>query len=155
MVIIETDIDRLKPYENNPRYNSQSVELVKNSIKSFGFIVPMVIDVTGVVVCGHTRLLAAKELGMKKVPCVVAEGLTDEQLAAYRLADNKVAEIATWDFDKLYKEMRDIAINIDLKAFGFDDVPPNDFNEVSAGDEQKEEKRGIYCPRCGTYVAEG
>ena len=93
--------DELIPYANNPRNNDEAVDYVANSIKEFGFKVPCVIDNEKNVVCGHTRLKAAKKLGIKEVPCIIADDLTEEQIDAFRLADNKTAEIATWDFEKL------------------------------------------------------
>ncbi len=87
-------IDDLKPYENNPRFNDDAVEYVANSIKEFGFKVPIVIDKDNVIVAGHTRYKASMELGLEEVPCIVADDLTDEQVKAFRLADNKVGEKA-------------------------------------------------------------
>ena len=112
-------LDDLKPYENNPRFNDNAVEYVSNSIKEFGFRNPIIIDKNNVIVCGHTRYKASMELGLKEVPCIVADDLTDEQIKAYRLADNKVSEMADWNFDLLNDEMDDI-LNIDLTEFGFD-----------------------------------
>lgn len=113
------------PYENNPRYNEDAVEAVMSSIRTFGFKVPIVVDKDGVVVAGHTRLKAAKRLGMRKVPCLVADDLTEEQVKAYRLADNKVAEFSYWLDDKLKEELDGIT-GIDMGEFGFDadfDIP--------------------------------
>ena len=99
--------------------NDQSVDKVVNSIKEFGFKVPIVIDKNNVIVCGHTRYKAAKKLGLKAVPCVVADDLTEEQIKAYRLADNKVSELAEWDIDLLGEELDGI-FDIDMSDFGFD-----------------------------------
>ena len=111
--------DELIPYANNPRNNDEAVDYVANSIKEFGFKVPCVIDNEKNVVCGHTRLKAAKKLGIKEVPCIIADDLTEEQIDAFRLADNKTAEIATWDFEKLEIELESIS-GIDMSKFGFD-----------------------------------
>ena len=119
MNIHEIAVDELTPYENNPRNNEKAVDAVAASIKEFGFKQPIVIDANNVVVCGHTRLLAAKKLGIKTVPCVVADDLTEEQIKAYRLADNKVAELAGWNDELLAFEMSAIQ-EIDMSAFGFD-----------------------------------
>lgn len=100
MKVIEMKIDDVKPYENNPRNNNEAVQYVANSIKEFGFKVPIIIDKENIIVAGHTRLKAAKKLGMEKVPCIMADDLTDEQIRAFRLADNKVGEKATWDEKK-------------------------------------------------------
>lgn len=101
MQIITKNIGELTPYEKNPRKNEEAVKFVANSIAEFGFKIPIVIDKNNVVVCGHTRLKAAKKLGIEEIPCVVADDLTDEQVKAFRLADNKTAEKAEWDFDLL------------------------------------------------------
>ena len=111
--------DELTPYTNNPRNNDEAVDYVANSIEEFGFKVPCVIDSEKNVVCGHTRLKAAKKLGIKEVPCIIADDLTEEQIDAFRLADNKTAEIATWDFEKLEIELESIS-GIDMSDFGFD-----------------------------------
>lgn len=119
MNIIEMSIAEVKPYEKNPRKNDQSVDKVANSIKEFGFKVPIVIDKHNVIVCGHTRYKAAKKLGLSVVPCVVADDLTEEQIKAYRLADNKVGEDSLWDMDLLTEELGDI-LELDMSDFGFD-----------------------------------
>lgn len=118
MDVINKRIDDITPYENNPRKNDVAVQYVANSIREFGFKQPIVIDRNGVIVAGHTRYKAAIELGLEEVPCIMADDLTDEQVKAYRLADNKVAEASEWDFDLLEKEMNDI-YDIDLEQFGF------------------------------------
>ena len=89
----------LKPYSNNPRRNAKAVPAVKESILKFGFKVPLVIDKNNVIVCGHTRFYASKEIGLETVPCIVADDLTDEQINAFRLVDNRVSEFADWNFD--------------------------------------------------------
>lgn len=106
--IIYMSIDELIPYERNPRKNDEAVKYVANSIKEFGFKVPIVIDEHNIVVTGHTRLKAAKELGLTEVPTIVASDLTDEQVKAFRLADNKTSEFAHWDFDKLTLELLEL-----------------------------------------------
>lgn len=108
----------LYPYENNPRINDNAVEAVANSIKEFGFNVPIVIDKNNVIIAGHTRYKAAKSLGLSHVPCYRAENLTDEQVKAFRLADNKTAELAEWDFSKLEEELSNI--QMDMSQFNFD-----------------------------------
>lgn len=126
----------LKPYDKNPRHNDEAVELVANSIKEFGFKVPIVIDRNNVIVCGHTRYMACKQLKIKEVPCVVADDLTDNQIKAFRLADNKVAEKAEWDNDLLNAEIDDI-VNIDMEDFGFD------FNLDDEDYESREDSNGF------------
>ena len=118
MNIIEKNLNEIKPYEKNPRKNDNAVEYVANSIKEFGFKVPIVIDKNGVIVAGHTRYKASKKLGLEKVPCIIADDLTEEQIKAYRLADNKVGEKSEWDFDLLENELSEI-LNIDMEMFDF------------------------------------
>lgn len=119
MNIVNKKIGEIKPYEKNPRKNDGAVKYVANSIKEFGFKVPIVIDKDGVIIAGHTRYKASKELGLKEVPCIVADDLNDEQIKAYRLADNKVNEAAEWDFNLLDSELAEI-MNLDMELFNFD-----------------------------------
>ena len=119
MNIIEKNLKDIKPYEKNPRKNDNAVEYVANSIKEFGFKVPIVIDKDGVIVAGHTRYKASKKLGLEKVPCIIADDLTPEQIKAYRLADNKVAEGATWDDELLKGELNFLFGKVDMNTFGF------------------------------------
>lgn len=118
MKLVSVSLQDLKPYENNPRINDNAVESVMNSIKEFGFKVPIVITKDNVIVAGHTRYKASKKLGLEKVPCIVADDLTEEQIKAFRLADNKVSELAEWDFKKLEIELSSIAL--DMSLFNFD-----------------------------------
>lgn len=131
MKVIDKKLSELTPYANNPRLNDGAVDAVAASIKAFGFKVPCVIDKDGVIVAGHTRLKAAQKLGMKTVPCIVADDLTPEQIKAFRLADNKVGELADWDFEKLDLELEEL--DFDMTPFGFDDLPEEETE--STGDE--------------------
>ena len=128
MNIIELNLKDLKPYEKNPRKNDEAVKYVKESIKQFGFKVPIVVDKNYVIVAGHTRYKASKELGLTKVPCIIADDLTEEQVKAFRLADNKVSEKAEWDFDLLNEELTDI-LDIDMDLLGFEDLDFDDEEE--------------------------
>lgn len=128
--IRELDINELVEYENNPRENEEAVEPVAQSIKQFGFKNPIVIDQNNVIITGHTRLKAAKQLGLKQVPTIKAADLTDEQIKAFRLADNKTAELAEWDTTKLANELS-VIVDFDMTDFGFLE---NEFNEVYADD---------------------
>ena len=119
MEIIQIKTSQLIPYENNPRQNKDAVPAVMKSIQEFGFKVPIVIDKNNVIVAGHTRVMAAQKLGMDSVPCIIADDLTDEQIRAFRLADNKTAELAEWDLDLLGKELAGIT-GIDMTQFGFE-----------------------------------
>lgn len=118
MNIQQISINDLKPYpQNAKKHPSEQVEHIANSIREFGFQQPIVVDKDNVVVIGHGRLLAAKKLNMDSVPCVRADDLTDEQIKALRLADNKTNE-SEWDFDLLDMELSDI--EIDMEQFGFE-----------------------------------
>lgn len=130
MNIIQKKLEELIPYENNPRNNDEAVSYVVESIKEFGFKVPIIIDKNNVIVAGHTRYKASEKLGIKEVPCLVADDLTEEQIKAFRLADNKVSEVATWDLEKLELELLDLK-NIDMEAFGFDEVERDNLRRVS------------------------
>ena len=165
----------IKPYEKNPRKNDSAVTAVAKSIEQFGFKVPLVIDSNNVIVCGHTRYKAAKRLNLATVPCVVADDLTPEQVKAFRLADNKVAEFATWDFELLDAELN--SLSCDLNEFGFhtanvsidafwektapapptkndtpatenvDSEPPKEIDAEPP--DEASEQRIITCPHCG------
>ena len=139
MNIIEKDINEVIPYENNPRKNDEAVDKVALSISAFGFKVPIVIDVNNVIVTGHTRLKAAKKLGLKTVPCILADDLTEEQIKAFRLADNKVGEFSEWDEEKLLKELEELE-NLDMSLYGFN-FPSEDGNEEE--DDTYTDKTGI------------
>lgn len=123
--IIQKDVAEIIPYDKNPRKNDDAVETLENSIKEFGFRQPIIIDEHNVIICGHTRLKAAKKLGFKKVPCVVATGLTPQQVKAYRLADNKTAEKSEWDIDLLDKELATLD-DINMADFGFEQSEQSD-----------------------------
>lgn len=131
-------IDKIKPYENNPRDNEAGVDAVANSIDEFGWQQPIVVDKDNVIIVGHTRYKAAKKLGMKEVPVVVADKLSEEQVKAYRLADNKTGELTDWDDGLLDSELDDI-LNIDMSDFGFDiDMPDDEDNEAKEDDFDEE-----------------
>jgi len=135
------DIDKLTPYEKNPRVNEKTVKFVAASIKEFGFKSPIIADKDGVIVAGHTRLKAAIKLGIKSVPVIYADDLTPEQIAAYRLADNKTAELSSWDTPLLAAELDSLsAIKFDMTRFGFDktdDELEDDFDLEGALGEEK------------------
>lgn len=122
MNIKDIRVNELKEYQHNPRRNDGAVNAVAESIKQFGFKVPIVVDRDNVIVAGHMRLKAAKKLGLKTVPCVIADDLTAEQVKAFRLADNKTAELAEWDLPALEKELDELSkMNLDFNMadFGF------------------------------------
>lgn len=131
----------LREYENNPRNNDGAVQAVAESIKQFGFKVPIVIDSENVIIAGHTRLKAARLLGLDRVPCIIADDLTPEQIKAYRLADNKTAELAEWDFSALEIELAELSemeLDFDMSDFGFIDSE-FDKNEGEVGDDEQDE----------------
>lgn len=156
MEVIMMSVDELIPYENNPRINDEAVKYVAESIRQFGFKVPIIIDKDNVIVAGHTRLKAALELGLQSVPCTIADDLTDDQIKAFRLADNKVGEVARWDQGKLELELGDIGM--DMADFGFIEVSELDidsFFEDAApkndAEPEPEEEQEIQCPHCGMF----
>lgn len=150
MNIIEININDIKEYDNNPRNNEDAIEPVANSIKEFGFKVPIILDRDNIIVAGHTRIRAAKKLGLETVPCVIADDLTPEQIKAFRLADNKVGEIAEWDFAKLEEELKAIQ-DIDMSEFEFDmsmfeeepETEEDDFDVEKALEEVEEPKSKV------------
>ena len=116
------NIDEIKPYDRNPRVNDNAVEAVAASLKEFGFKQPIVIDTDGVIIVGHTRWKAAKSLGLAKVPVHIAKDLTPEQVKAYRIADNRTGDIATWDFEILPIELNELReAGVDLAVLAFDE----------------------------------
>lgn len=150
MKIEEKRLEDIRPYDNNPRLNDEAVPLVAESLKKFGWQQPIVIDRNNVIVAGHTRYKAALRLGMETVPCKYADELTEDEVAAYRLADNKTAEMATWDDEKLAEELAKCA-EFDMSAFGFeelDDLEMDAYSEVDPDDTGGGTKE-IECPSCG------
>ena len=157
MKIIDLKLHEIRAYKNNPRHNEQAVDCVAESISNFGFKVPIVIDKDHVIVTGHTRYKAAIQLGLETVPCLIADDLSDDQIKAYRLVDNKVGEIATWDWDALNIELADI--DLDMGDFGFElkiedtaDEAPIEYDNSSEElnvDEFSDEKYNCECPKCG------
>ncbi|MDD3514034.1 MAG: ParB N-terminal domain-containing protein, partial [Synergistaceae bacterium] len=121
MEIKNMKIADIHPYEKNPRFNDDAVDAVAKSISEFGWRAPIVVDKDYFIVCGHTRLKAAQKLGLTEVPVHVASDLTPEQIQAYRIADNKTAEIAEWNYDLLPLEIKELqGANFDLSLLGFD-----------------------------------
>ena len=142
MKVTEIELRKLIPYENNPRKNEKAVDAVMQSIKQFGFKNPIIVDENMVIISGHTRRLAALKLSMEKVPVIIAKDLTEEQVRAFRLADNRVASFSSWDEAKLKEEIADIN-NIDLSDFGFKKDKIDDIFR------EKAEIKTHICPKCG------
>jgi len=127
--IVYKNVEELIPYVNNPRDNAEAVDAVASSIKNFGFKVPIVVDKGNEIVTGHTRLLAAKKLDMEKVPVIIADDLSEAEVKAFRLADNKVGELADWDWsllDSEFEELKEMELDFDMEDFGFS---KNSFDE--------------------------
>lgn len=137
MEIVMKKIEELTPYEKNPRNNEEAVDYVAKSIKEFGFKVPLVIDKDGVIVTGHTRYKASKQLGLKEVPCIIADDLNEKQIKAFRLADNKVSDYSIWDNKLLLEELEDLNFEI-FTGFEQSDI----FNDIKLTDglEELDEK---------------
>jgi len=151
LTVNEWQIRRVKPYKENPRrISDRAVEGVAASIREFGWQQPLVVDKAGVLIVGHARLLAAKQLGLKTVPVVVAD-LTPDQAKAYRLADNKTGELAEWDWELLGQELAALA-EVDMGVFGFDWDPGNLdhlFDSADPHESVETAPRTATCPECG------
>lgn len=146
-------LDKITPYENNPRNNEEAVAVVANSIKEFGFNQPIVVDKDNIIIVGHTRYLAAQQLKLTEVPVIVAANLSEEQARAYRLADNKTNELAGWDFEKLALELEQIE-GLDMSEFGFDGHDLGGeigdfFEDAPASKENEHKPKTVTCPHCG------
>lgn len=150
-------IAEVRPYSKNPRKVEAAVGKVEESISKFGFNVPILIDKNGEIVAGHTRYYAASNLGLKTVPCIVLDDLTEKQIRQFRIVDNKVGEQSSWDYEKLLEELGEID-EIDMGAFdlgGFEEMPDADMEsnldegvEISVG-SFSDEAFSIECPFCG------
>jgi len=153
MKVVMLKTSEIKGYENNPRANDAAVDFVANSIKEFGFKQPIIVDFDYVIVAGHTRHKAAIQLGMKEVPCLIADDLTEEQIKAYRLADNKVSEYSVWDMEKLREGLEGIE-NINMDDLGFADITEmlNTDDLFSDADDLGPSGKDpdlLTCPDCG------
>lgn len=156
MKIVYRPLTELHPYERNPRNTEPAVKAVAASIQAFGFLVPIILDSeeTKTIVAGHTRYYAAQMLHLKEVPTVLADDLTEEQIRAYRLVDNRVAEIAVWDLPLLDEAMADIGDTFDMSEFGFDlgvgDVfDPKDTSKEIDAEAFDDDTFEYQCPECG------
>ena len=136
MKIQQIPVGDVRPYEKNPRLNDGAVEAVAASIEKYGFLVPLVVSEDKEIVTGHTRYKAALKMKLKTVPCVIASELTEQQIKAFRLVDNKVGEIAEWDVELLSAELSDIAE--DLSVFAFDLPVDGEADDEAKGDSGKD-----------------
>ena len=132
------EIEKIKEYENNPRSNNKAVKAVTESVRSFGYVNPIIVNADGVVLAGHTRLKALKELGAVEVECIVIDHLTEAEERAFRIADNRAAEFSGWDRDLLVSEMKEIGAD-DWELYGFKD---KDLDLLQPPEICK-------CPKCG------
>lgn len=147
--IIYKNIKELKPYKKNAKKHSkEQVEQIANSIKEFGFTQPVIIDKNNCVVAGHGRILGAKKAGLKQVPTVTLEELTEEQIKAYRLVDNKLNE-SEWDYSLLDEELEDLIDDIDMDLFGFDtDMSDEELDEVMKEVKFKTKEKHLVIVSC-------
>lgn len=137
MNIVNMPIGSIRPYGNNPRKNDAAVPYVAESIREFGFRVPLLIDRDGVIVAGHTRYKAAKQLGLTELPCIVADELTPAQIRAFRIADNKTSELAGWDYEALQREFEGLqAEDFDLNLTGFNEYEQTEYGMPDAVPEK-------------------
>ena len=154
MKIESLPIEELKVYENNPRrIPEEAIDAVANSIREFGFKVPIIVDSERVIIAGHTRLLAAEKLGLEDVPCIVAVDLSPEQVKAFRLADNKTCELSGWDFEKLEAELAEL--KLDMSDFGFevkDEIDVDSLFAPSHHQSKESPPRTMICPNCGAEI---
>lgn len=159
MEIIEKRLEELKPYDNNPRKNDGAVDALAESIKEFGFRVPLIVSRDGVIISGHTRYKAAKKLDLEKVPCIIAEKLDEDEVKQFRIVDNKTQELAKWDFAALAEELESIT-TINMDAFGFaafsddNDEPVEITSSLNEGEEVDlddfdDDQFDHECPECG------
>lgn len=148
--IVYKKVSELKLNPKNPRKNDEAVEVVAKSIEKYGFKNPLIIDENNVVWCGNTRLKASKELGLKEVPCIVADDLTEEQIRELALIDNKSSEIAEWDYDLLADELKEL----ELDDFDVDwDLPNGEIDwskieDLSNETYDKPQHDMLECPSC-------
>lgn len=154
MEIVWKDPHELKAYENNPRNNTPAIEAVAASIHEFGFQVPVLIDRNDTLIAGHTRTEAAIKEDVTSIPCIYVDNLNDEQIRAFRLADNKVSEFAEWDYSNLMDELAEIS-GIDMSQFGFPELDDNDLDVkdsdflADACSTKNHKTQKVICPECG------
>lgn len=141
--IIYLDPQKIIPYKKNPRMNENAVKPVAESIKQYGFKVPIIIDKNNIVICGHTRLKAAINLGLDSVPCIIADDLTEDQVKAFRIADNKVSDFSIWDNKLLLEELYDLDSSDLFTGFTFSEIPEIDVLDEKANGPIGENEDGV------------
>jgi len=156
--IVDMPIGQIKPYKKNPRKNEKAVPEVVKSLREFGFRQPLVVDSNMVLIVGHTRLLAAKELGLTKVPVHIASTLTPAQVRAYRIADNRSHDRSEWDVTLLNEELGELFEmdeKFDIEFMDFGDFGPGEEKEkeIKEGSKELDEEEfsefDHKCPKCG------
>ena len=148
MELVKVSIDQLKPYKNNPRYNDDAVEPVEESIRQVGYISPIIVDEDFCILAGHTRWKSLNELATEEIEVIVVNGLTDEQKRKFRLLDNKTAEIAEWDLEKLQEELD----GLDFGDFDFWSKELEQMADEMIAEHQSSKDKVVICPRCGKVV---
>lgn len=149
MRIVSVSVSEIRPYDNNPRKNDEAVEAVAESIRQCGYRARIIVDEDMVVLAGHTRLKALQRLGVQTCEVQMEDDLTDEQKRKYRLIDNKVGELAKWDFDKLAQELDDIDFGELTLDWGLPDVEALDLDDKSGDAETRRDAQVMHCPKCG------
>ena len=153
MTVESKKLSEVHPYENNPRRNDGAVGAVAESIRQCGYIAPIIVDENGVILAGHTRYKALRQLGYQEADVVVKSGLTEEQKRKYRLLDNKTGELAEWDVDLLEMELDGLDFgSLDLD-WGLSSAEGLDLDEAASTQSEEEETETIHCPKCGFEFA--
>lgn len=161
MQIVDYPIEKIKPYEKNPRKNDGAVEALKNSIKTHGFLVPIQLTPDGTILAGHTRYKAMKEMGAKTIPSIVVSDLSEIEGRSFRIVDNKIHELSFWDFDSLGEEITAIREQLDEwdpTDFGFDETTIQDLEDeffeelLEDGQSGETEPKTMVCPHCGKEI---
>ena len=147
MELVTLPLNKIKPYERNPRNNNKAVDAVMESIRQCTYVAPIIVDENNIILAGHTRYKALKKLGKTEAEVIVKSGLSDEQKRKYRLLDNKTNELAEWDFDMLAEELEDL----DFEGFDFGfSVLENDSVELAEYNRSEiATSKTVNCPKCG------
>jgi hypothetical protein len=155
MKLVNVDIRNITPYEKNPRKNKLAIDKVLKSIQEFGFKVPIILDKDNVIVAGHTRYEAAKRLNLHEIPAIYADDLTDAQIKAFRIADNRVSEFSYWDNDFLVSELEELEeLGFDMDMTGFDlfDIEKIKFAVMKSDEKQEHEEEEDDTPKKDSMI---
>lgn len=148
MELVKLRVGELRPYQNNPRYNDDAVLAVEESIEQVGYITPIIVDENKEILCGHTRWKSLDNLAHDEIECIMVKGLTDEQKKKFRLLDNKTAEIADWDYEKLMNELEDL----DFGDFDFFSKEIEKMADKTIAEHAGPKEKVVICPNCGKVV---